>query len=48
MEGALFLYHIQWTLFQFLPIAAVIGAVAFISGSKALGEVQSRRLAGQR
>lgn len=48
MEGALFLYHVQWTLFQFLPVAGVISVVALVSGSKALGEVQGRRLAGHR
>ncbi|KAH6687822.1 Oligosaccharyltransferase subunit Ribophorin II-domain-containing protein [Plectosphaerella plurivora] len=48
MEGALFLYHVQWRLFQFLPVAGVISVVAFVSGSKALGEIQGRRLAGQR
>lgn len=47
-EGVFFLYYTTWNLFQILPAAAAIGAVAFVSGSRALGEVQGRRLAGQR
>jgi oligosaccharyltransferase complex subunit delta (ribophorin II) len=48
MEGIFFLYYYNWTLFQMLPISGVVGLVAFLSGSKALSEVQSRRLAGER
>ncbi len=48
MEGIFFLYYYNWTLFQTLPAASVVGLVAFLSGSKALSEVQSRRLAGER
>ena len=48
MEGLYFLYYYSWTLFETLPVAGVIGLVAFVSGSKALSEVQSRRLAGKR
>jgi oligosaccharyltransferase complex subunit delta (ribophorin II) len=48
MEGVFFMYYSSWTLFQTLPIAGVVGTTAFLSGSKALGEVQRRRLAGQR
>jgi oligosaccharyltransferase complex subunit delta (ribophorin II) len=48
MEGIFFLYYTSWNLFQTLPAAAVVGAVAFLSGSRALSEVQERRLAGQR
>ncbi|CAD6448395.1 83123f7d-df44-4d0c-b64c-5b226613068b [Sclerotinia trifoliorum] len=48
MEGIFFLYYSSWTLFQTLPAAGVVGLVAFLSGSKALSEVQSRRLAGER
>lgn len=48
MEGALFMYYTSWTLFQLLPVAMAIGAVAYVSGSKALTEVQERRLAGMR
>ncbi|KAH7379695.1 Oligosaccharyltransferase subunit Ribophorin II-domain-containing protein [Cadophora sp. MPI-SDFR-AT-0126] len=48
MEGIFFLYYCDWTLFQTLPAAGVVGLVAFLSGSKALSEVQSRRLAGER
>ena len=48
MEGIFFLYYTSWNLFQTLPAAAVAGLVAFISGSRALTEVQERRLAGLR
>ncbi|TVY48326.1 Uncharacterized protein LCER1_G008125 [Lachnellula cervina] len=48
MEGIFFLYYYKWSLFTTLPIAGVVSLVAFLSGSKALGEVQGRRLAGQR
>ncbi|KAJ5337943.1 hypothetical protein N7541_009935 [Penicillium brevicompactum] len=47
-EGIFFLYYTSWNLFQILPAVAVAGAVAFVSGSRALGEVQGRRLAGLR
>jgi oligosaccharyltransferase complex subunit delta (ribophorin II) len=48
MEFIFFLYYSSWTLFQILPPAGLVGTVAFLSGSKALGEVQQRRLAGLR
>ncbi|KAL4946675.1 hypothetical protein BDV06DRAFT_54028 [Aspergillus oleicola] len=48
IEGIFFLYYTSWTLFQILPAVAAVGAIAFISGSRALGEVQGRRLAGLR
>ncbi|KAJ2904075.1 oligosaccharyltransferase subunit ribophorin II [Zalerion maritima] len=48
MEGVFFLYYSTWNLFQMLPAAGVLGGVAFLSGLKALGELQSRRLSGQR
>ncbi|KAI1114932.1 Oligosaccharyltransferase subunit Ribophorin II-domain-containing protein [Nemania sp. NC0429] len=48
LEGVFFLYYVNWTLFEILPVVAVVSAATFVSGSKALGEVQSRRLAGQR
>lgn len=48
MEGVFFLYFTTWNLFQMLPVAGVVGAVAVLSGTKALGEVQARRLAGER
>lgn len=48
LEGIFFLYYTNWTLFQVLPAAGLFGLVAFLSGSRALGEVQARRLAGQR
>jgi oligosaccharyltransferase complex subunit delta (ribophorin II) len=48
MEGVFFLYYASWNLFQTLPVAGVLGLVAFVSGSRALTEVQERRLTGQR
>jgi oligosaccharyltransferase complex subunit delta (ribophorin II) len=48
MEGIFFLYYTTWNLFQTMPAAAVVGIVAFVSGSRALSEVQERRLAGLR
>jgi oligosaccharyltransferase complex subunit delta (ribophorin II) len=47
-EGIFFLYYTSWNLFQTLPAAAAAGAVAFLSGSRALGEVQGRRFSGLR
>jgi oligosaccharyltransferase complex subunit delta (ribophorin II) len=48
MEGIFFMYYTSWNLFQTLPAAGVVGFVAFLSGSRALTEVQERRLAGLR
>lgn len=48
MEGVFAMYYFSWTLFQTLPVAAVVGVVAYVSGSRALTEVQERRLAGER
>ena len=49
MEGVFVLYyHGSWNLFQVLPLAAAVAAAAFLAGPRALGEVQSRRLAGER
>ncbi len=48
LEGIFFMYYTAWNLFQTLPAAAIMGAVAFLSGSRALTEVQERRLAGLR
>jgi oligosaccharyltransferase complex subunit delta (ribophorin II) len=48
MEGVFFMYYVSWNLFQTLPVAAIVGTVAFVSGSRALTEVQDRRLAGER
>lgn len=48
IEGVFFLYYTSWNLFQTLPVALVLGAVAYVSGSKALTEVQERRLQGLR
>ncbi|KAH8726790.1 Oligosaccharyltransferase subunit Ribophorin II-domain-containing protein [Phaeosphaeriaceae sp. PMI808] len=48
MEGIFFMYYTSWNLFQTLPAAGIVAAVAFLSGSRALTEVQERRLAGLR
>ncbi|KAF6805272.1 oligosaccharyltransferase subunit ribophorin ii [Colletotrichum sojae] len=48
MEGVFFLYYSTWNLFQTLPVIGIVATSIFLSGSKALGEVQSRRLAGKR
>ncbi|EZF75480.1 hypothetical protein H105_02903 [Trichophyton soudanense CBS 452.61] len=48
LELTFFMYYTSWNLFQTLPVAAAIGVVSIISGSRALGEVQQRRLAGHR
>jgi len=48
MEGVFFMYYTSWNLFQTLPIAGAVAAVAFVSGTKALREVQQRRMAGKR
>ncbi|RMD43866.1 hypothetical protein DV735_g1186, partial [Chaetothyriales sp. CBS 134920] len=48
IETTLFLYFLSWRLFSVLPILGFLGIVAYISGSRALTEVQQRRLAGLR
>ncbi|MCJ1276315.1 hypothetical protein MMC21_004120 [Puttea exsequens] len=48
MEGIFFMYYTRWNLFQTLPGAAGIGLTTFLSGSRALREVQQRRLSGLR
>lgn len=48
MEGVFFMYYASWNLFQTLPVAAIVGVVAYVSGSRALTEVQERRFAGER
>ena len=48
MEAVFLMYYLSWNLFQTLPVAAAVGAVIFLSGSRALTEVQERRLAGLR
>lgn len=48
MEFVFFLYYTHWNLFQVLPVASILGAVMIVSGSRALSEVQERRLAGLR
>jgi oligosaccharyltransferase complex subunit delta (ribophorin II) len=48
MEAVFFMYYVKWNLFQALPVMGIVGLVIFLSGSKALGEVQGRRMAGER
>lgn len=48
MELVFYLYYASWNLFQIMPVITMVGAVTFLSGKQALGEVQSRRLAGER
>ncbi|KAF2103001.1 hypothetical protein NA57DRAFT_32124 [Rhizodiscina lignyota] len=48
MEGVFFMYYTSWNLFQTLPVALGVGVVGYVSGSRALTEVQERRLAGER
>jgi oligosaccharyltransferase complex subunit delta (ribophorin II) len=48
MEGVFFMYYVSWNLLQILPVIGVVGFVIFLSGSKALSEIQSRRMAGER
>lgn len=46
MEGVFFLYYSGTKLLTILPFIGATGLVAFLSGIKALGEVQRRRLGG--
>ena len=48
IEGIFFMYYTSWNLFKTLPILLAVGTIAFLSGSRALTEVQDRRLAGLR
>jgi dolichyl-diphosphooligosaccharide---protein glycosyltransferase subunit 2 (ribophorin II) len=48
MEFVFYMYYTSWRLFTVLPVAGVVGLVAFLSGSGALTEVQERRLNGER
>jgi oligosaccharyltransferase complex subunit delta (ribophorin II) len=48
LEGAFVLYYFKWNLFQTLPLIGGLSVVALLGGMRALGEVQSRRLAGER
>lgn len=48
IEGVLFLYYTRWNLFQTLPVLFGVGTITFLSGSRALSEVQERRLTGLR
>jgi len=42
------MYYTSWNLFKTLPFLFAVGMIAFLSGSRALSEVQERRLAGMR
>lgn len=48
MEFAFLLYYSTWNLFQLLPAVGILSTIIVFSGKNALGEVQSRRLAGER
>ncbi|SPJ89132.1 related to oligosaccharyltransferase delta subunit (ribophorin II) [Fusarium torulosum] len=48
IEGTFFLYYTRWNLLKSLPVVIALGVVALLSGTKALSEVQTRRLAGER
>ncbi|KAI9716194.1 MAG: hypothetical protein M1828_000420 [Chrysothrix sp. TS-e1954] len=48
LEFLFFLYYLGWTLFKTMPAVLAVGSITFLSGSRALSEVQSRRLAGKR
>ncbi|KAK1755087.1 Dolichyl-diphosphooligosaccharide--protein glycosyltransferase subunit 2 [Echria macrotheca] len=48
MEFVFFMYYTSWNLFQTLPVAGLVSIATVLSGTKALGEVQRRRLAGDR
>ncbi|KAL2392072.1 hypothetical protein ABEF93_001253 [Exophiala dermatitidis] len=48
IEGVFLLYYTVWNLFKTLPVLLALGVVAFLSGGRALTEVQERRLAGLR
>ncbi|RYO89781.1 hypothetical protein DL762_003058 [Monosporascus cannonballus] len=48
MEAVFYMYYSSWNLFRTLPVIGVVGVATLLSGTKALGEVQDRRLAGQR
>ena len=48
IESVFFMYYTSWNLFQTLPVLVVVGLITFLSGSRALSEVQERRLAGLR
>jgi oligosaccharyltransferase complex subunit delta (ribophorin II) len=48
IEGIFFMYYTSWNLFKTLPVLFAVGMIAFLSGGRALSEVQERRLAGMR
>jgi oligosaccharyltransferase complex subunit delta (ribophorin II) len=48
IEIIFFLYYTTWNLFQTLTASCAVGLVAFVSGSRALREVRSRRQGGER
>lgn len=45
MEAVFIGYYVSWKLLPTLPVMIVVGGVAFLSGIRALREVQQRRLA---
>lgn len=47
LEATLVMYYLSWNLFQTLPVMVSLGVVALMSGSRALSEVQARRLKGK-
>jgi oligosaccharyltransferase complex subunit delta (ribophorin II) len=48
LEGLFFMYYTTWNLFQVLAGASVVALTAFLSGSRALREVRTRRERGER
>lgn len=48
MEGVFLSYYSGWSLFRVLPLILLVSVTTFLSGKTALGEVQGRRLAGER
>ena len=48
MEVIFAAYYVGLGLFKALPATAIAGSIVFVSGSRALGEVQNRRLSGKR
>lgn len=48
IEAVFFRYYAGTNLFHTLPVLGALAVVAYVSGSRALTEVQERRLAGLR
>jgi oligosaccharyltransferase complex subunit delta (ribophorin II) len=42
------MYYTSWNLFKTLAVLFAVGTITFLSGSRALSEVQERRLSGLR